>query len=302
MADIFVSYAREDAHAVEAISRALRAKGFSVFSDRGGLVSGTAILEQIQHEIQTARLVLLVLSKHASKSRWVQQELITALEVDRDRPVVPILIDDEATENVLWPLVANRQTIRENKPSALPELVVSAASRLLSSAVSSSPPLLTRWRTLVLGSVAGMAFSLVAGLVGWNQRLENPPTEVVNLTPFQPSSKTPHRPAIVPLTQVSGQRVCRLRAHGVEYWKGAQQWTADSDWRKGGSSPQEFCSQQAQNRKGQYPDRTVDLLSFGANRKSEYTPFKRDFYRYTCVFEDRWEPVYKAAQSDACPR
>jgi hypothetical protein len=298
MADIFVSYAREDAPMVDGIARALRARGFSVFSDRE-LVTGALLQEQIQREIESARLVLLVLSRHASKSRWVQQEIISALEADRDRPVLPLLIDDEATENVLWPLVANRPFIRETSADALPGLVVSAASRLLSPSAS-AVPLRGRWRALVFGSSAGILVTLLAGLLIWNQRLANPEPDVVNLTPSGAASAPP-APAASAESSPPRRHACRLPEHGIENWAKTQQWTADSDWRKGGSSPQEFCSQQLQARKSQYPDRETRVLSFGERHKSEYTPFKHDFYRYTCVLEDRWEPIYKEAQSNACP-
>jgi len=299
MADIFVSYAREDAPIVDGIARALRAGGFSVFSDRE-LVTGALLQEQIQREIETARLVLLVLSRHASKSRWVQHEIIAALEADRDRPVLPLLIDDEATENVLWPLVANRPSIRETSPDALPGLVIAAAQRLLSPAGPAVPIKGNRLRALVIGSSAGILVTLLAGLVIWNQRLANPEPDVVNLTRSGAASAPPTSAASA-ASSPPRTLTCRLPEHGVEYWTKTQQWTADSDWRKGGSSPQEFCSQQLESRKSQYPERDSRLLSFGERHKSEYTPFKHDFYRYTCVFEDRWEPIYKEVQNNSCP-
>lgn len=95
-------------------------------------------------------------------------------------------------------------------------------------------------------------------------------------------------------------RQCRLPAHGAESWAKSEQWTADSDWRKGGSSPAEFCAAQKQAREAKFPDRNVALLGTDEKHKSDFTPFKHDFYRYSCLFEDRWEPIYKLAENSAC--
>ena len=94
---------------------------------------------------------------------------------------------------------------------------------------------------------------------------------------------------------------CRLPDHGIESWAKTEKWAADSDWRKGGSSPAEFCGAQKLGREAKFRDREVALLGTDEKHKSEYTPFKHDFYRYTCLFEDRWEPIYKLAGNARCP-
>jgi hypothetical protein len=114
----------------------------------------------------------------------------------------------------------------------------------------------------------------------------------------QPDPPAPKPPA--PTKALAAE--CRLPEHGVESWSKVQRWTADSGWRKGGSSPAEFCGAQKLAREKQYPDRKVDLLSSAEDHKVERTPFKHDYYRYKCIFEDRWEPVYKLARNDKCPR
>lgn len=93
---------------------------------------------------------------------------------------------------------------------------------------------------------------------------------------------------------------CRVSQNGIEFYGKTEQWTADSGWRKGGSSPAEFCAAQKSARESRYPDRTVVLLGSDEMHKSEYTPFKHDFYRYTCLFEDRWEPVFRLAANPQC--
>lgn len=97
-------------------------------------------------------------------------------------------------------------------------------------------------------------------------------------------------------------KACRISANGIEGWEKTESWTADSDWRKGGSSPGEFCGGQKLVREAQYPDRKVVLLRTEEKHKTEYDPFKRDYYRYSCFFEDHWgAPIYKLAENTECP-
>jgi pimeloyl-ACP methyl ester carboxylesterase len=99
----------------------------------------------------------------------------------------------------------------------------------------------------------------------------------------------------------SGPRECRLPQHGVEYWKHTEKWTADSGWRGGGSSEEQFCGAAKLTREKKYPDRTIALISENGSHRVVYNLFKHDEYRYNCTFEDQWDPVYKLAPDDACP-
>jgi S1-C subfamily serine protease len=93
---------------------------------------------------------------------------------------------------------------------------------------------------------------------------------------------------------------CRHPAHGIETWKSEDVVRVDSGWRGGGSSPGEFCGAQLADRLRQHPDRKVVLLSSREDHKSEYTPFKQDYYIYYCEFQESWDPVYKLAISEHC--
>jgi hypothetical protein len=100
-------------------------------------------------------------------------------------------------------------------------------------------------------------------------------------------------------TSAVGQ--CRRPEHGVDFWRKTQVWTADSGWRRGGSNPGDFCGGQKVVHEAQFPGRTVVLLDTPPeSHKSVYNPFKHDYYRYSCVFEDRWDPTYKLALDESC--
>jgi hypothetical protein len=60
---------------------------------------------------------------------------------------------------------------------------------------------------------------------------------------------------------------------------------ADSGWVGGGSSPGQFCGPVLKGYQAKYPRRTISLVNTAENHKDEYTPFKRDYYRYQCWFK-----------------
>lgn len=95
-------------------------------------------------------------------------------------------------------------------------------------------------------------------------------------------------------------QLCRLPEHGIEAWGKTERWNADSGWRGGGSNPTEYCGAQKLKREAKYPEREVVLLDTGEKHKTVRNPFKHDYYRYTCVFEDRWDPLYKLAANPKC--
>ncbi len=303
MSDIFISYAREDAPIAEAIASKLRSTGFSVFIDKEVLVTGETFADAIQNEVLSARLVVLVLSRNARRSRWVQQELIAALEGGGSREVLPVLIDDEAEENVLWPLVANRQAIREIDISKLPDLVTNLARRLLNldEPYAGSPARAGKRSVAIAATLGAVVSVLVGSLVFW-QTPDKPPN-TVELTPTQGTTPKP----LLPTSQASAPSLpgqlasCRLPEHGVEDWKSKQQLVIDSGWIKGGSSPGEFCSARKAELQQRSGNHEIEIKSMGERHKSEYTPFKHDFYWYTCVIEDKAEPIYKLAPNTACP-
>ena len=65
MNDVFVSYAREDRPRVEALVRALEARGVSVWIDHSDIGIGDRFAPKIQDAISTARYVVVVWTQHA---------------------------------------------------------------------------------------------------------------------------------------------------------------------------------------------------------------------------------------------
>lgn len=90
MAQIFLSYAREDRECAALFARELSARGWTVWWDRRIQV-GRSFSEVIERELDDARCVIVLWSRHAVASPWVQTEVS---EAGRRRVLVPVRIED----------------------------------------------------------------------------------------------------------------------------------------------------------------------------------------------------------------
>src|SRR5262245_52018682 len=90
MADIFLSYAREDVEKARLIAGALESAGWSVFWDQR-IPAGRTYEEHLEARIKACRAVVVLWSPHAVASRWVRREAAHAR--DRNPPaLIPALI------------------------------------------------------------------------------------------------------------------------------------------------------------------------------------------------------------------
>lgn len=90
MADIFISYKKEDAGRVVRIVEGLRAEGFSVWWDHG-IAPGTSWDQEIQRELDAAKAVVAVWSEQSVNAPWVKEEA----NVGKSRgALVPVRIED----------------------------------------------------------------------------------------------------------------------------------------------------------------------------------------------------------------
>lgn len=90
MADIFISYKKEDAGRVVRIVEGLRAEGFSVWWDHG-IAPGSQWDKTIQRELDAAKIVVAVWSEDSIHAPWVKEEA----GVGKSRgALVPVRIDE----------------------------------------------------------------------------------------------------------------------------------------------------------------------------------------------------------------
>src|SRR5262245_16536992 len=89
MADVFLSYAREDRTAALALARALEGRGWSVWWDRE-IHPGEAFDQAIERELAAASAVVVLWSARSVASEWVKNE---AAEAAERGVLVPALLD-----------------------------------------------------------------------------------------------------------------------------------------------------------------------------------------------------------------
>jgi tetratricopeptide (TPR) repeat protein len=89
LADIFVSYSRRDRKRVAPLVALLQEQGWTVWWD-SEINPGESFDELIDEEIEKARAIVVVWSKHSVTSRWVRNE---ALEAADREILVPVRLD-----------------------------------------------------------------------------------------------------------------------------------------------------------------------------------------------------------------
>jgi adenylate cyclase len=89
MADVFLSYARQDADTARRFADAFQASGFTVWWD-DALRSGETFDETIERALRDAKSVVVLWSPSSVASRWVRAE---ATQADRNRMLLPVMIE-----------------------------------------------------------------------------------------------------------------------------------------------------------------------------------------------------------------
>ncbi|MGE3251159.1 MAG: toll/interleukin-1 receptor domain-containing protein [Hyphomonadaceae bacterium] len=73
MADLFISYAREDRERAEQVARGMQAAGFDVFWDPD-IPPGQTWADYIEEKLASCAAVIVLWSQHSTKSQWVREE------------------------------------------------------------------------------------------------------------------------------------------------------------------------------------------------------------------------------------
>src|SRR5262245_37751864 len=129
MADIFLSYPREDSGRANAMVQALKAVGWSVWFDRN-LPIASKWADIIESELERARCVVMLWSAHAAESDWVRNEGVAGL----DRAVlVPVRIRESDIPDVFGSIQFADLTSWDGDPAApaFTELVKSIRNQML---------------------------------------------------------------------------------------------------------------------------------------------------------------------------
>ena len=82
MADVFISYKRDERAAIEQIATTLRGLGLSIWFD-ASLTAGDSFSEEIDREARAAKAILVCWSPTARESKWVRAEAMIGFEQDK---------------------------------------------------------------------------------------------------------------------------------------------------------------------------------------------------------------------------
>jgi len=89
MADVFISYAREDQARAEQVARGLEAMGLAVFWDTE-IPPGQTWADYIEGKLAACKSVIVLWSQHSTKSQWVREEA----RMGRERAkLIPAILD-----------------------------------------------------------------------------------------------------------------------------------------------------------------------------------------------------------------
>ena len=136
--NVFISYQRADSQVAARLADSLEARGLTVFRDMSTLVAGEVISNEITDAISKADAVVALLSAHSKRSSWVDRELRSALW--QEKVTLPILLDSDARNNWIWPLVSDRVSVTVDSETdfsalgaRLEEAIVRAGRRTIES-------------------------------------------------------------------------------------------------------------------------------------------------------------------------
>lgn len=92
MSTIFISHSTTDNEATRIIADNLRQSGFNIWVDFDSIEDGSRWVREIQNGIDTCDVVVVILSKAARQSEWVEKECLYAF--DLKKPVFIARIED----------------------------------------------------------------------------------------------------------------------------------------------------------------------------------------------------------------
>lgn len=121
MPNVFISYVKADLPIAKEITDELVAHGVNVRLDAKVLVAGEEFGPQIMDIISETDAVILLLSEHSTRSKWVEREV--ELAISQQKTVLPVLLDDKARDNLVWPLVSDRNAFTLRNRTQIRSLV-----------------------------------------------------------------------------------------------------------------------------------------------------------------------------------
>lgn len=202
MADVFLSYAREDSARAAQVANALQAAGIDVFWD-SEIPPGQTWADYIEGKLTQCKALIVLWSEHSTKSQWVREEA----RMGRDKGVlIPAMIDSSQApfgfgevqaanlsswngeaEHPDWRrfMEAVRSATNHTAPAAAPRPQPAMSAPPRAHTPPSAPAKekkggMPAWAWGIIGVVATI---IVLGVIGMN--MEDTPTTVAQTPPVQ---------------------------------------------------------------------------------------------------------------------
>ena len=102
MTRVFVSHCSEDYYFVDFLTELLKFHHVGVWVDQSNLEAGGEFPSDIEQALATCSALLIVVSQHSSKSRWMVREVSYFRAVNADRPVIPLVLDAAADPDEVY--------------------------------------------------------------------------------------------------------------------------------------------------------------------------------------------------------
>ncbi len=216
MADIFISYARQDRERAIPFVEMLESQGWSVWWDRA-IGPGSAFSKVIETEIAQAKCVIVLWTRDSVQSAWVNAEAGEGLERQVLIPVkledvdVPLIFRQTQAANLNnWPRSDNQTEILQ-----LLEAISRAIDKPLALPVSNK-----KRRNYLLPAIAATTLLVMVGVFYLlsNARLDTAPNTIpANQTGDQepPAAQTYHSIAVLPFANMDENLSFEL-AEGLE--------------------------------------------------------------------------------------
>src|SRR5215813_5893889 len=102
MTRVFVSYSSEDSYFVDFLIELLKFHHIDVPFDPSALRAGTSFTTAIEQALTSCDCLVVVVSHHSSRSRWMTREVSTFTAINPDRAVIPLVLDADADTNEIY--------------------------------------------------------------------------------------------------------------------------------------------------------------------------------------------------------
>ncbi len=154
--DAFISHSSSDTKLAARIERTLEDNGLKVWLDRSEIRLGRLLRNELQTAIRGSRVIILLWSAAAAKSRWVAAEVLTAFHSNRfviacasDKTALPYFL-----QSTIYLNLQSRKTGRVDELRRAIREAPDAANDLLPRMGSQTPQLVETIRQLAEGQLA----------------------------------------------------------------------------------------------------------------------------------------------------